>query len=277
MKWLSIGFFLFSLAAFSQPDTQIPVHSPNPNEGSPSLRPKTENELSSSPFLQCEKNISELVPKYFGKSKSHFSFQLMLACSGLEGDPIVRKGWKSYLPACPAEPPRSGDWKSDKDRFISQFHICADSCYRHSAKRSWQEIISEEKKAARNIPKNILRKYGWFKMISSEEISILNRHYPGQQCCYSRGRLVTDGPGAGTPDVIFMATGLTPKRLKRTGPLRAALFHDRFDVEIIKEKFSKWPQDWQDYWNLGWAPLASQTEKYWGYDSLNHSCERFQN
>ena len=107
--------------------------------------------------------------------------------------------------------------------------------------------------------------------------SILNRHYPGQQCCYSRGRLVTDGPGAGTPDVIFMATGLTPKRLKRTGPLRAALFHDRFDVEIIKEKFSKWPQDWQDYWNLGWAPLASQTEKYWGYDSLNHSCERFQN
>lgn len=124
---------------------------------------------------------------------------------------------------------------------------------------------------------SIKKQYAWYNMIGSEDIEILNRHYPGQQCCYYRGQLITEGPGAGTPDVVFIDPNRTPKRLRPTGPLRAALFHDKFDVEIIKTRFQKWPKGWKDYWALGWSPVASLAPKFWGKDSRNQSCENFSN
>lgn len=272
MKWLSVLFFLSTLAFFSKAETNEHSHSTltSPPETSSSTHPQAE---PATPFQGCEKTVLELHAKHFGKTKYQRAFHVMLACSGLKGDPIQRKGWKNYLPICPAEPPVGSDWKQDWDKSVNQYHPCADSCFKHSSRRSWAQIIGEERAAARGLDKKIKATYAWYRQLQSEDLSILERHYPAQQCCYSRGKLITEGPGAGTPDIIFLAPGKTPVRLRPTGPLRAALFHDKFDVDIINERFPRWPKGWEDYWNLGWSPVPTRAPKFWGIDSRNRSCE----
>lgn len=268
MKWLSVFLILSTIAIFSRAETteHLPI-APEP-QGRPQAEP-------ASPFQQCEQTVLGIYPKYFGRSKSQRAFHVMLACAGLQGDPLRRKGWKNYLPICPANPPAIGEWTQDWNNSIAKFHPCAESCFKHSSRKSWGEIISEERKASNGLDKNQRSAYGWFRQLNSEDMTILTRHYPAQQCCYSRGKLITEGPGAGTPDIIFLSPGKTPKRLRPTGPLRAALFHERFDVEIIEEKFPRWPQGWLDYWKLGWGPVPTRAPKFWGIDARNHSCEYF--
>jgi hypothetical protein len=270
MKWLSVIFFLSTLAFFSRAVEQSPNHASQ--NASPDVRPEVE---ALTPFSSCESKVTQLFSKYFGRNNSLRAFHLMLACGGVQGDPIHRKGWKNYLPICPAEPPSEGNWTHDKPRFVSQYHICADSCYRHSSRKSWTEIMSEDRKILRNSSPEISKKYAWYNQLGEEDFNILSRHYPAQQCCYSKGKLVTRGPGAGTPDVIFIFPGKTPKRLRPAGPLRAALFHEKFDVQIIEEKFPSWPKGWEDYFQLGWGPVPTRAPKYWGFDQNNRSCERF--
>ncbi|NBX67746.1 MAG: hypothetical protein EBR01_02135 [Proteobacteria bacterium] len=270
MKWLSTLFFLSTLAFFSSAESvehALPATEPQ-NQNHPEAPP-------ASAFQQCEKTVLTLYPKYFGRQNSQRAFHVMLACAGLQGDPLKRKGWKNYLPICPAEPPGGNDWKQDWDNSVAKYHPCADSCFKHSSRKSWRQIMSEERTASKGMDKKLKATYSWFRQLHSDDLSVLDRHYPAQQCCYSRGKLITEGPGAGTPDIIFLAPGKTPIRLRPTGPLRAALFHDRFDVDIIDERFSKWPKGWEEYWSLGWSPVPTRAPKYWGVDSRNRSCEYF--
>ena len=268
MKMFSILVFLITLAIFSRAETHQDSH------GAPHSH--TEN-LPTTPFSVCEQKVLNTYSKYFGKSKIHKAFHVMLACAGLQGDPLNRKGWKNYLPICPAEPPDSKEWTEDWSNSIAKYHPCADSCFKHSSKRSWSQIMSEEKALLGTLTANVKSVYNWLRQLPEEDVSILNRHFPAQQCCYSRGKLITDGPGAGTPDTIFLSPRKTPKRLRPTGPLRAALFHERFDVSIIEDKFPNWPKGWEDYWILGWAPVPTRAPRYWGFDSHNRSCEHFKN
>jgi hypothetical protein len=272
MKWLSVIFFLSTLAFFSRAGE----HTPNlqNQNNSPEVHPNTEVLTQ---FSLCESKVTKLSSKYFGRNNSLRAFHLMLACGGLQGDPISRKGWKNYLPICPAEPPSEGNWTQDKPRFVSQYHICADSCYRRSSRKSWSEIMTEDRGLLKKSAPEMQKRYAWYNQLSGEDFNILSRHFPAQQCCYSKGKLVTQGPGAGTPDVIFIFPGRTPKRLRPAGPLRAALFHEKFDVQIIEEKFPSWPKGWDDYFQLGWAPVPTRAPKYWGFDQYNRSCERFNN
>ncbi|MCX6104132.1 MAG: hypothetical protein NT000_12870 [Proteobacteria bacterium] len=275
MTYLTIFIFIFAipfhfLVAKTEESTGASLTHSNASTE------KTHELLPSSPFADCEGQVSLLAKKYYGDSRSANFFHRMIACAGMEGDPLKRKGWKQHLPICPATPPEGNRWTKDWNSAVEKYHVCADSCFKLSAKRSWKEIIHEERKELAGIPKNLKKYFNWYDKLSGEEITILNRHYPGQQCCYHKAKLVTDGPGAGTPDIIFLAPGKTPKRLPRTGPLRAALMHERFDIEIIKENFPNWPNGWKDYWKLGWAPTPTAGEKNWGFDSTNRSCKGFQ-
>lgn len=277
MKFLPILFVITCLASGSYADS-VPHQTPTPQPVlSHPVNTTTSQPSGAYDFVTCENKVKELFPKYLGRQRDHLYFHVMLACSGLEGDPVPRKGWKNSLPNCPHHPPSSTQWKPDRERFSAQFHTCADSCFRHSSKKSWKEIISQEKLLIRGMPAKIKQQYAWYDKLNAEDRDILDHYYPGQQCCYYQGKLITDGPGAGTPDVVFIAPNLTPKRLRPAGPLRAALFHDKFDVEIIKTKFPRWPRGWKDYWDLGWSPTATSAPRFWGKDSNHKSCENFQN
>ena len=83
-------------------------------------------------------------------------------------------GWLEHLPDCPCsedEAKQSGNWQGDLAP-PQWYHPGCEACYRSPSSKT-----------------NIFGQGG------------------GQQCCYRSGKLITDGPGAGTPDRTYPRPG----------------------------------------------------------------------
>lgn len=97
-------------------------------------------------------------------------------------------------------------------------------------------------------------------------------HFPmaGQQATYYEGKLITDGPGAGTPDLV------SAKARPPYTPF--AKDHGEFDVvpyNLLVEAEEQGLEEqglidqpaWLLYHELGWAPKnLPDAEEYWGFD-----------
>jgi hypothetical protein len=83
--------------------------------------------------------------------------------------------WHTYLPPCPSSERaiQAHPLFERSNVAISCFHKGADNCYRSHSKVGFPSERFETDELARN---------------------------HAQQCCYKAGSLITDGPGAGTPD-----------------------------------------------------------------------------
>ena len=93
MTYLTIFIFIFaipfhSLVAKTEESTGASLTHSNASTE------KTHELLPSSPFADCEGQVSLLAKKYYGDSRSANFFHRMIACAGMEGDPLKRKGWK---------------------------------------------------------------------------------------------------------------------------------------------------------------------------------------
>jgi RHS repeat-associated protein len=115
--------------------------------------------------------------------------------------------WTKDLPSCPVDLSCEDNqaWSQDPDWAVNKYHPGADTCYRLGT-GNWGD-------------------------------NRLN------QCCYDpSGRLITDGPGAGTPD----KTGVHP-------------FHYFYDVQPFER------MGWKKYHEAGWAPIVpAGTPRNWG-------------
>jgi len=211
-----------------------------------------------------------------GKKKlAHFFTGLK--CGGLPGDPLNRKNWISYLPACPEKAPSSPPWYKDNKWATGTYHPGAHVCYRLAANRpencappqkTWECIGGE-----------------WFKELPKSISEILAEATPSQQCCYDSDKiLIREGASAGTPDLVFKShaveeiveKNLLSKRDKlkmlkmadlekafedkahSTDEKKASIDHHIMDARIITGCFFDWPGKndihVKTYQALGWTP-----------------------
>ena len=200
-----------------------------------------------------------------------------LKCAGLPGDPINRKNWTRYLPACPEEPPSSPPWYKDSKWANATYHPGAKFCLRLGALRP--------KDCAPNLTTWECIGGPWLDQIPKALADLLRPNIPSQQCCYdTEGKFITDGAAAGTPDMIFktrrveevfekqvVASDLFSKVMKDADAQRAlektvaptdestaSIHHYIVDARIITACFPGWPgkkeEDVQLYQSLGWTP-----------------------
>ena len=213
-----------------------------------------------------------------GKKKL-LTFFSGLKCSGLPGDPINRKNWKTHLPACPKTEPASPPWFRDSKWANATYHPGANTCLRMWANRpkdcpanlkTWECIGSPE----------------WIKSLPEEIATILKENAPSQQCCYDRDKdLITEGAASGTPDMVYKTRrtddvienyflkefrdrkevtmedlDLAFKRIEnKKDDSRASMDHYIMDARIITACFPDWPGPKEEhvktYQSLGWEPL----------------------
>lgn len=202
--------------------------------------------------------LIELTASDEGRKKlAHFFTGLK--CAGLPGDPLERKNWTSYLPACPEKAPKSPPWYQDSKWANAAYHPGSSSCFRLGASRP--ESCAPPLKLWECVGKQ------WLKEIPPALSQMLKDNVPSQQCCYdSDKKLILEGAAAGTPDLIFKSTQIeetVEQHLagdrKTLPPEKAAAFdHHIIDARIISACFPGWPgKDGihvKYYQALGWTP-----------------------
>lgn len=133
-----------------------------------------------------------------------------------------QKEWYTLLPACPCLSPdingiqKNDGWAKDKGN-IDKYHKGASESY-----RSYPPIKTKVGKS-------------------------------GQQCCYdSKGKLITHGSGAGTPDKISTCRGEDKNGIMKLR-LWGIIGHIRKDVKPWENLMKKDPRGWIKY-NTLWVP-----------------------
>jgi hypothetical protein len=200
--------------------------------------------------LRCQKPDEKLpVDEMVKLTEADREFLFVrMKCGGLKGDPFQQsQNWKSLLPDCPVTNLNLAKEGWFKDFTTDPYHPGAESCYRKKiANKNWPEISAP-----------------WWQKIPGAIQKILRTHPPGQQCCYDKKqKLILNGPGAGTPDLVSVdnqkgsgSSGIVYLSLPEPNSLLA---HLTMDVRMIdKCLFPKeiWKlKNWEIYHKLGWEP-----------------------